>query len=425
MKKEFGIGYQLGKLYFRIAINGIFYRRYYCLGKENIPAEGTPVLVAMNHQNCLNDALGVFFAKNDRKFHFIARADAFDIHPLLTRFMQYAGVLPAYRLDYQGEEALADNNKTFEEAEQCLLDGHTVLIFPEAGHQDKHWLGTFSYGYTRLAFQAAEKSGFQREIFILPAANHYSAYTGLRNRMLVRFGTPVSLQPYYELYKEKPRTAQREVNRLVRAQIEAMMLDMLDIQDLDHYADIDFARTLLPRPNRLPEQLEADQALVHRLEGFDFTAVGAYRQALENDRLQDSQFTDRPNWGFVVADMLLLLLLLPLAILALWPSLLCWYLPKYFSNRLGDVMLQSSFHVGLNVLVLLPLSFCLTWLITGLCAGCWIGLAHALLIGPLCIFEWYYAKLLRDVWRDIRFLRKDTAPLAALRAQALSSLKTE
>ena len=422
MKKEFGIGYQLGKLYFRIAINGIFYRRYYCLGKENIPAEGTPVLVAMNHQNCLNDALGVFFAKNDRKFHFIARADAFDIHPLLTRFMQYAGVLPAYRLDYQGEEALADNNKTFEEAEQCLLDGHTVLIFPEAGHQDKHWLGTFSYGYTRLAFQAAEKCGFQREIFILPAANHYSAYTGLRNRMLVRFGTPVSLQPYYELYKEKPRTAQREVNRLVRAQIEAMMLD---IQNLDHYADIDFARTLLPRPNRLPEQLEADQALVHRLEGFDFTAVGAYRQALENDRLQDSQFTDRPNWGFVVADMLLLLLLLPLAILALWPSLLCWYLPKYFSNRLGDVMLQSSFHVGLNVLVLLPLSFLLTWLITGLCAGCWIGLAHALLIGPLCIFEWYYAKLLRDVWRDIRFLRKDTAPLAALRAQALSSLKTE
>lgn len=422
MKKEFGIGYQLGKLYFRIAINGIFYRRYYCLGKENIPAEGTPVLVAMNHQNCLNDALGVFFAKNDRKFHFIARADAFDIHPLLTRFMQYAGVLPAYRLDYQGEEALADNNKTFEEAEQCLLDGHTVLIFPEAGHQDKHWLGTFSYGYTRLAFQAAEKCGFQREIFILPAANHYSAYTGLRNRMLVRFGTPVSLQPYYELYKEKPRTAQREVNRLVRAQIEAMMLD---IQNLDHYADIDFARTLLPRPNRLPEQLEADQALVHRLEGFDFTAVGAYRQALENDRLQDSQFTDRPNWGFVVADMLLLLLLLPLAILALWPSLLCWYLPKYFSDRLGDVMLQSSFHVGLNVLVLLPLSFLLTWLITGLCAGCWIGLAHALLIGPLCIFEWYYAKLLRDVWRDIRFLRKDTAPLAALRAQALSSLKTE
>lgn len=422
MKKEFGIGYQLGKLYFRIAINGIFYRRYYCLGKENIPAEGTPVLVAMNHQNCLNDALGVFFAKNDRKFHFIARADAFDIHPLLTRFMQYAGVLPAYRLDYQGEEALADNNKTFEEAEQCLLDGHTVLIFPEAGHQDKHWLGTFSYGYTRLAFQAAEKSGFQQEIFILPAANHYSAYTGLRNRMLVRFGTPVSLQPYYELYKEKPRTAQREVNRLVRAQIEAMMLD---IQNLDHYADIDFARTLLPRPNRLPEQLEADQALVHRLEGFDFTAVGAYRQALENARLQDSQFTDRPNWGFVVADMLLLLLLLPLAIVAMWPSLLCWYLPKYFSNRLGDVMLQSSFHVGLNVLVLLPLSFLLTWLITGLCAGCWIGLAHALLIGPLCIFEWYYAKLLRDVWRDIRFLRKDTAPLAALRAQALSSLKTE
>ena len=421
MQKEFGIGYQLGKTYFRLAINGIFYRRYYSLGKENIPAEGTPVLVAMNHQNALNDALGVFFAKNDRKFHFIARADAFEIHPLLSRFMQYAGILPAYRLAYQGEEALADNNKTFEEAEQCLLDGHTVIIFPEAGHQDKHWLGTFSYGYTRLAFQAAEKSGFQKEIFILPAANHYSAYTGLRNQMMVRFGNPVSLQPYYELYKEKPRTAQREVNHLVREQISAMMLN---IQDLDHYADIDFARTLLPRPNRLPQQLAADQDLVRRLEGFDFSAVSTYRQSLEEARLKDSQFTDRPNWGFVVADLLLLLLLLPLATLALWPSFLCWYLPKYFSDRLGDVMLQSSFHVGLNVLVLLPLSFLLTWLVTGLCAGFWVGLVHALLIGPLCIFEWYYAKLIRDVWRDIRFLRKDTTSLAALREQALSSLKT-
>lgn len=80
--------------------------------------------------------------------------------------------------------------------------------------------------------------------------------------------------------------------------------------------------------------------------------------------------------------------------------------------------------VAMNVLVLLPLSFILTWLVTGLCAGFWVGLVHALLIGPLCIFEWYYAKLWRDTWRDIRFLRKDTTSLAALREQALSSLKT-
>ena len=180
----------------------------------------------------------------------------------------------------------------------------------------------------------------------------------------------------------------------------------------------------MPLPTALPKQLAADQDLVRRLEGFDFTAVNAYRQALEEARLSDSQFTDRPNWGFVAADLLLMLILLPLAILALWPSILCWYLPKYFSDRLGDIMLQSSFHVAMNVLVLLPLSFILTWLVTGLCAGFWVGLVHALLIGPLCIFEWYYAKLWRDTWRDIRFLRKDTTSLAALREQALSSLKT-
>ena len=430
-KKEFGIGYQVGKAYFRLLINGLFYRRFYALGTENIPEEGTPVLVAMNHQNALNDALGVFFAKNDRKFHFIGRADAFKIHPLLTRFLDYAGVLPAFRLDYEGEDSLENNRATFEKAEACLLDGHTVLIFPEAGHQDKHILGTFSYGYTRLAFQAAEKSEFRQEILILPAANHYSAYTGLRNRMLVRFGTPISLQPYYELYKEKPRTAQREVNKLVREQIDSMMLN---VRELENYADIDFlrnstfgarfARSLGLRPSRLPEKLQADQELVARLEGKDLSAVHTYRKALEEARLADRQMANKPSWWWTIVNVLLLIELLPLGILSLlWPGLICWYLPKYFSDRMGDKMVQSSFQVAVNSLILFPLFFLVTLLVTGILAGFKWGLLHALLIGPLCLFAWYYCKLARETWQDIRFLCRKRDQLAGLRKEAFSSVE--
>lgn len=432
-QEKVSLGYRLTKAYFRFSTDGIFYRRRYTVDAHKIPAEGTPVLVAMNHQNAFCDALCLLYAKDDRKMHFIARADAFNIHPLFTAFLNWAGVLPAFRLQYQGEEALADNQATFKMSEQNLLNGHTVLIFPEAGHQDKHWLGTFSYGYTRMAFEAAELGNFEKEVFILPAANHYSSYTGMREDTLVRFGTPVSLKPYYELYQTKPRTAQREVNRLVREQIAAMMLN---IEDLAHYADIDlirnsgvgvaFARSLGKDPAILPQKLEADQELVRRLAATtpDFEAVARYRKALETGKFCDAQVVRPAGIASIVVRCLALVLLLPLALLAAWPAIPAWYLPKYFSDKMKDVMLQSTFHVAVNTLVLLPMAALITFIVTGLCAGWLWGLVHALALPFLCIFEWYYAQLLKNTVSDIRFRNLAArSHLLSLRQQAFEPLE--
>lgn len=429
------LGYRLTKAYFRFASDGIFYRRRYIVDAGHIPPEGTPVLVAMNHQNTFHDILGVLFARYDRKMHFIARADAFEIHPLFRKFLLWAGVLPAYRLQYQGEEALSNNYETFRLTEQNLLDGHTVLIFPEAGHQTKRWLGTFSLGYLRMAFEAAASSGFEKEIFILPAANHYSNYRGLREQTWIRFGTPISLKPWYERYKDKPRTCQREVNQLVREQIQSMMLD---IRDLDHYKEIDFirtstfgndfARSLGKNPDVLPEKLEADKELVSRLAAGepDYAAVEAYRTALEEARFDDAQLVTRPSWAKTILSVLLLILTLPFALFCLWPALPNWFVPQYVNDHLkdDDGMYLTSFQIAINALILIPLEFILTWIFTGLAAGWLIGLLHALSLPFLCIFEWYYVKLLKQTVRDTRFRHADTSRLQELRQQAFNPLKT-
>lgn len=411
-KDQMGWGYKLTKAYFRWASTGIFLRHYYRLGTENIPAPGTPTLVAMNHQNAFLDALGVLLSKDDRRWHFIARADAFDIHPLFGKFILWAGVLPAFRLQYQGEEALANNDETFRLTEEGLLSGQSVLIFPEAGHQDKHWLGTFSYGYTRLAFQAAEKANFEKEIFILPAANHYSEYIGPQQSMLVNFGTPVSLQPYYELYKTKPRTAQREVNKLVRSQIEEMMLD---IRDLEHYKDIDFLRNCLHEEEApLPEQLQFDQELVRSLEGKDLTPVTEYREALEAAGLEDRVFKEAP-FGFLSAlRALTLVAAAPVALLALWPSVPAWFIPKHFSDKLGDVMLQASICLAANTLLIMPFAALVTFLLVGIFVNWWLGLAYAAILPFLCIFECHYVKLYKTVKADFRYYRTPKAVRAKL-----------
>ena len=150
----------------------------------------------------------------------------------------------------------------------------------------------------------------------------------------------------------------------------------------------------------------------------------AVKKALEEARLADRQMANKPSWWWTIVNVLLLIELLPLGILSLlWPGLICWYLPKYFSDRMGDKMVQSSFQVAVNSLILFPLFFLVTLLVTGILAGFKWGLLHALLIGPLCLFAWYYCKLARETWQDIRFLCRKRDQLAGLRKEAFSSVE--
>ena len=171
-----GIGYRLFRMYVRIMHNCNYYRKAVYLGRENIP-QNCPMLIVSNHQNSLNDALAMFFAINSRKgrkWRAITRADAFDI-PFLGMIMHWLGLLPAFRLSY-GIENLSKNAHAFDEAADELLVDGTVIIYPEAGHQDKRWLGKFTSGYLKLIFKAIEKDNFEKEMLILPSCNHYSDY---------------------------------------------------------------------------------------------------------------------------------------------------------------------------------------------------------------------------------------------------------
>lgn len=434
VKEKISLGYKLVKAYFRLMINGLYYRRYYSVDVDNIPADGTPLVVVSDHQFCLNDALGVLLAVNDRKMRFIARADAFTINPFFTKFILWVGLRPAFRMMHQGEEQLGRNQETFDLSEKDLLAGHAITLYPEAGHQTRHWLGFFSQGYLRMAFEAAAQENFQKEIFVLPSCNHYSKYNGLRNDMLVRFGKPISLKPYYELYKEHPRTAWRQVNEEVRARIRELMLD---IRDLEHYDDIDylreskfgqdFARLLGKRPDVLPEKLDADKEMVARIDanGAPFDEIRDVRETMQSLGLEDRQFEKQPGVLTVIGEALLLLLTLPLAVVAIWPSLLCWYIPLHFSHKMEDDMFEGTFVLPIDVLLILPLSFLITVLVEWHWLGPW-ALLHGFALPLLCIFEWYWSRLALRLRADFRFLKagKRAKSLKEKREILFTKLKT-
>lgn len=421
-----GCLYWIFKAYLRFFHDRIYYKKTYKVNGEAIPEEGTPLLIVSNHQNCLNDPLGLVFSFNDRKPHVITRADVFTVSPVADKFLRSIGLLPAFRLGYEGEAALGNNAATFQLSEKALIDGKTVIMYPEAGHQDKRWLGTFSFGYTKMAFEAAEMAGFEKDVQILPACNHYSNYFGMRNRVMVKFGTPISIQPYYELYKTKPRTAQREVNKLVREQISGLMLD---IRDLDNYDAIDFIRTTYGidyakqggvNPDDLPERLLTDKDLVAKLDeakkldekGINelYQNARVLKQGIEELGITDGHLKKDVNPMTLGIKLLMLLVLFPLWILSWWPSMPVYWIPmSIFRAKMKDPMFEGTLLYGSAVLFTIPLFSLITLLVAGFTSGWLPAFVYVALFPLLMLFCWKYAVGAKHILQDLKCLMKPTS----------------
>ena len=435
-----GIGYRVFKHYVRFLHSRVFYKKVYYIGKENIPEQGVPVVFASNHQNCACDPLLLLLGlENESHPYVVARGAVFGKSPVADKFFNWLGLVPAFRLNFDGAEALQKNEAMLAITEQKLLEGNRLIIFPEGGHQDKHYLGEFSFGYTRLAFQAAEKANFEKDIVIVPCCNHYSDYFEVKTEALYRFGEPVHLQPYYELYKTKPRTAQREVNKIVRQRIQAMMLD---VQDVENYDVVEFmwdkgvrikdARrisidsensntkvisplscVLYPSSKQpLPARLEAEKAVVAALakekaeqpEVFEARCKEVRNILAEcKKRHLDYRNLHKGSVWRALGYTLLSLLILPVWIVSLWPNLLLYTLPLMFLKT--DKMFTNTWRLILAVVVGVPFFLLLTLFVAGFGFGWWWQALAWILLYPLTVdIAWYGWKHLQRTVQEWKMI---------------------
>lgn len=417
-----GILYKMFKAYLRFVHDKMYYKKTYSVNTENIPENGVPTLIVSNHQNCLNDPLGIQFSFRDRKPCFIVRASVFELHPIANKFLRSIGLLPAFRLDHEGEGALRKNDETFKITEEALVNGGTIVMYPEAGHQDKRWLGTFSMGYLKLAFETAEMDNFSTDICILPSCNHYRDYFEMQGQFMVKYGTPISLKPFYELYKTKPRTAKRQVNALVREQISNLMLN---IEDLENYDAIDYIRTTYGKEfaanngvniNELPQMLESDKTLCNKLETLyneGHQNIGEiYRLALQERAgvkemwIRREALEKKPSGVKTVLKLILAFLGVELYIFSLWPAIFLYGIPAFVHKKVStDIMFFGTFIYAFNVLLLLPLftlgTFAITYYSTGLW---WVAFAHVAIIPLMCKFAWGYTRFAVNAIKDFKWL---------------------
>lgn len=368
--------------------NHIFYRSVEWEGKENIPTDGSGIIVAANHQNAICGPFLTQFMYGTRQINVFAMGKAFSI-PVLGSLMRWFGVMPAYRMRTDGVENVSRNGEAFNIAAEKLLNGETVVIYPEATNQVRRWLGEFSLGYLKLAFGAAEKGGFEKEIKIVPAAEHFNDYFRWQGRALLRFGEPVALSPYYELYREKPRQACREVNNIVRERVHELMLD---VRDDENYEAIDriLQKDRQNNERSMLENLKAEQARLAEIENMQ-----ADDRRVLFERALNGEFDEKRHvtpWY-----VLMKVLLFPLFLISMVPNGLVLLLPEPLVRKIGRLgekfrMFTSGIRYVVSGFIGIPVVYGVTFILECVFVSWWFALVHLLLLPWLLVFGVRYIK---------------------------------
>jgi len=156
-------------------------------GKENIPKECRPIILAPNHQNAFLDAIviAVFY---DQPIYFLARASVFK--GIFNKFLRAINMRPVFRMR-DGYENLSKNHEVFDECAQLLKDNKSLLVFPEADHGEEYYLRKLSRGVPRIVHQAVVHDNL--DVDIIPIGINYTHHFFSGGKLFLNFGPPLKV----------------------------------------------------------------------------------------------------------------------------------------------------------------------------------------------------------------------------------------
>lgn len=174
-----------------------YFKKIRIEGLDNIPRD-TPLLITPNHQNALIDPLLVG-AFAPIPIHYLTRSDVFKwwLKPLLTR----VNMMPIYRIR-DGYSKLSLNDQVFSSCREVFKKNGSVLIFAEGNHGKEYFLRPLTKGAARLALQSEETLG--NGLVVLPVGLNYFNHQKSNSVVLIKFGEPIPVSDYLEIYKSNP-----------------------------------------------------------------------------------------------------------------------------------------------------------------------------------------------------------------------------
>lgn len=137
---------------------------------RSAPPADAVVLLASNHPNSFLDAL-VIATHLPHRMRFLTRGDAFR-NPRAANMLRALFMIPIYRMS-EGRTELKRTADSFDQAQEDLEHGGSVLVFAEGNSVNEHGLRPLGKGTARIAYRAW-KSGL--DVQVMPVWLHYGSF---------------------------------------------------------------------------------------------------------------------------------------------------------------------------------------------------------------------------------------------------------
>lgn len=203
--------YRIFKLLSRFMVT-IFYRQIHVENEDRVPKAG-PVILAANHPNTLMDPLlvGLLSGRNP---HFLGKSTLFN-SGLAKWFFKSMNVLPVYR-KADAQKEMGKNAQVFEKCYEALEAGNALIIMPEGISQMDGTLHEIKTGTARIGLGTEVRNAFKLGVQIVPAGINYSSPTEFFSDVHCRFGRPIDLRDYADLYAKDEYETVYEVTNQIR-----------------------------------------------------------------------------------------------------------------------------------------------------------------------------------------------------------------
>lgn len=210
--------YKLGRKYV-VWVFKNYYDEYIVLGKENIPRD-EPLIIAPNHLNALMDAIAILSLPPSNLVRvFLARADIFNLHKFIVRFIRFAKLMPAFRIR-DGYENLEKNRASFQEAEEALLNNAAIVIMPEGNQGEEKNIRPLVKGIFRIAFNTQEHMPSGKTVKILPIGIDMGDPVKFGKHIIINIGKPIDVNDYMHLYHSNQATAINQIKNKLKMDLE-------------------------------------------------------------------------------------------------------------------------------------------------------------------------------------------------------------
>ena len=234
----------------------------------------------------------------------------------------------------------------------------------------------------------------------------------------------MSLQPFYELYKTKPRTAQRQVNALVRESIRSVMLD---IQSEENYEAIDYIRNTYGvkyaaqrglDPKYLSKKLDSDMQLCRTLVDHSasepekmkelFASALELKSKTYSAGIRDWVLRNNDSALWLILYGITLLCLLPVFLYTLIPNILIMLAPIPLCKKMDKiggpfVMFKGGVQIVISSLVTAPILYIAVFVLEFIYLGWMTATLHFIMQPWLLIYAWTYYEYARKYLSLIRF----------------------